>query len=155
MKRRLTVFLIGAVSVAACNSARDRNNPAKHEEFSANHFSHTCPTTAGSVGVLSFDDLSTDATTGDQSGLQFEFTDTGATTVGTVREAAGELGGRTPLTDLVIGADDSLSFNDVTGRDTARFRGRFSCDSIWGRWAPYPTVIDEHKVFTRTQALIP
>lgn len=83
-----------------------------------------------------FSDIEVDtAETGDASGLQITLRRSPNGWHGEVAEAAGELGQNAPVAGLVVQAPDSVRFGMLVDgtADTAVFRGRASCDSLWGQ----------------------
>jgi hypothetical protein len=113
----------------------------------------SCNFGSRSTEELTFSDVTEDSITGDQSGIEFRLTEREGEVVGSVREAAGEFGKPTPLENVTLKQGARLSFILVTNTDTARFVGHISCDSIWGSWSPYPSVVDDHKVFKRSATM--
>lgn len=137
-----------AVTLIACGVNRDRQD-ANGGTSSVQITMPKCNRAPELATELTFSDITEDSITGDRSGLQFTLKAQSGKLIGNVREASGELGAPSPLTDIAIGAGDRLTFASVTNTDTARFVGKISCDSLWGRWSPYPSVVDPHKVFRR------
>jgi len=78
--------------------------------------------------------LRTSEETGDVSGMVVSlWLDTAGRWRGDVRVATGELGRPVPLSEVAVAKDEGqINFSAGSGGDTRRFRGRISCDSIWG-----------------------
>lgn len=101
-------------------------------------------------GGIQFGESATDQTTGDIAGLFFRFSLADSGLVGLVLEAAGEGGESQPFTELQFdprNAAISFAWGDSLNR--SQFSGRFSCDSLWGRWELSPRQVLTSKVFRR------
>jgi hypothetical protein len=149
MRNSAYLYFGFVLAIGACKPDRLR---VSADSMSAKQVSGSDNLTCGSGGSLPdlvYTDITTDSSTDDQSGLQFTLKRHPDGWSGEVREAVGQLGGPRNLIELQLSGRDHLSFGFVKGSDTARFDGRISCDSIWGRWTPFPSIIQERKVFAR------
>lgn|GEM_PF-6646514 len=100
--------------------------------------------------TLTYSNVITSDITGDMSGLEFAFRWNGGVWEGTSRKAAGELGLPRPMEALLVdSASWSISFMIPNSRDTSRFQGSLSCDSLWGTYKTYRTSRDRITSFRR------
>lgn len=143
----LLAFALGTIGISACTS--DRPEPSERSQRVQSPVSGGCA--ASKSALLVYSDIEEDSATTDQSGLQFSLERRPNGWVGTFQEAAGELGKVRALSEVEVGPASHVSFILVKGSDTSRFNGQFTCDSLWGRWAPYPTVVVDPKTFKRVQ----
>jgi hypothetical protein len=133
-----------AAVVASRGNAVERRAPPSCAPTDANR----------SIGdTLLFSDLSKSEETGDVSGAEFALTrDTTGTWRGTVRLARGQLGEARPLDSLVIdsiGGAIHLQYSRGGSGAPALVDGRIVCDSIYGRWTPFPNDVVAHKTYWR------
>lgn len=93
-----------------------------------------CSLPTGVGDTLRYGRLRTSEETGDVAGVIVSFwIDAAGSWRGDIRVAAGELGGPVPLSDVaVLKGPGQVSYSAGSGGDTRRFRGKISCDSIWG-----------------------
>jgi len=100
--------------------------------------------------VVQYGEGSSDTTTGDVSALAFRFTITSAGMTGEAVEVTGDAVESDPLTELAVDVrKETIQFAYEEGENRARFLGAISCDSLWGRWEPYPRQVRPNKTFKR------
>jgi hypothetical protein len=86
-------------------------------------------------GRLHYSDLDTSRASGDVSGKDLVLVVHRSGALGTIRFAEGQLGAPKALTSLQLDPQRGrISFAVPAPSGTSYFRGRFSCDSIWGTW---------------------
>ena len=156
---RAVTAIVLATSLAACDGKAERasqREAVSHHPDTGSGGGAPAPTllrcsaeTGRADTVLVYSDVETDSTTGDQSGVEISILRSVSPPRVTYREAAGELGASRVLARVKLGPGDSLRFEIPNRPDTARFVGRVSCDSLWGRWTPYPAITEDPKVFRR------
>lgn len=90
---------------------------------------------------LRYSALKKDSVTQDLTGFEIMLRVSRGNWAGVMQEAVGQLGEPQNLRDLKVNPKTGvISFRYLNGADTASFEGRFSCDSLWGTWRPYPGV---------------
>ena len=90
--------------------------------------------------ALVYTDVTKSAETGDLSGFEIRLSARPEGWYGSAREAAGEFGPWIDLADVrVDSAQKSVDFAIPNGPDSSRFRGAFSCDSLWGSFRAFRT----------------
>jgi hypothetical protein len=102
------------------------------------------------VGGIRFGDVASDETTGDVAALVFHLFIRDSVLMGEAIEATGEYGPPESLADLHLDVvNQTIQLAHGAGKNRSTFSGRLSCDSIWGRWEPYPNQVREAMVFRR------
>lgn len=133
-------LLIVAVLLSGCSreqSGSTASGAGHASSSSATHVLTGC--LIGDTAVYSDIRIDT-AETGDASGVQITLRRTGARWQGQTAEAAGELGSGVPIARVVLTPPDSIILDmpqELGAPDTSHFRGRISCDSLWGQQLIY------------------
>lgn len=112
----------------ACTSAEKVSNEAQERLASG------CSLPPAAGDTVRYGRLRTSEETGDLSGVMVSvWIDRAGSWRGDVRVAAGELSGPVPLSEIAVSKNEGhISYSAGSGGDTRRFRGRITCDSIWG-----------------------
>lgn len=128
MTRTISIPAIVFALAGGCNSGEKVPNTSQVRLASV------CSLPTGAGDTLRYGRLRTSDETGDVSGLVVAlWIDAAGSWRGEIRVAAGELGGPVPLSDVaVLKGEGQVSYSAGSGGDTRRFRGKISCDSIWG-----------------------
>jgi hypothetical protein len=115
----------------------------------------TCfrPESLGRSGFIQFGESAFDSTTGDVTGLTFRFAiaDTGIT--GSALDITGDPAAveSDPFNELILDLHTGKThFAYEEGENRGQFDGMISCDSLWGRWEPYPNQVRANRAFKRT-----
>ena len=136
-------------SIASC---RPRANDSAESRLASTSVPTPSSSRCNSDTGLVYTDVTKPAETGDLSGFEIKLSAGPEGWSGSAREAAGEFGSWIDLADVrVDSALKSLDFAIPNGPDSSRFRGAFSCDSLWGSLRAFRTTGWDSITFRRVR----
>lgn len=148
--RIITVVATSSVLLGCVSSKEPSSKTTTESAHSVGPLSTSTNLLRCGGAVLRYGTVSKSSETGDVSGIEISLQENQGRWSASARVARGELGGATPLLNTMVDTTaGTLAFALPQRSDTSRFDGHVSCDSIWGRWSPYPGIIDSAKVFPR------